>query len=441
MTEPTADRAFASRTIRLGLARLATLGALFVVNVLAARALPTDAVGAVGVGQTIGLFAAMLANGGLNISTVVFLQRRPEDRGAVVGALMVLAAGSAVVAMLLALAAAPLVLGPVVARTDGLLLGAAALVAVTIIGFEFAGALLLGIDRQGRFTVIELVRGIATLGAAAVGLLLVREAWVVVAALGIGYGAAAVAGLRSAWPAIRPRMHLDAGLARRSLAFGIRGQAGNLFQYLGLRLDLLLVPALMNLNAGGVYFVVVRVAEVVGQIATAAASFLFPGVAGALDDRATRMTERVTRMTLLLVLAAVVVVGLVAGPLLGAVFGPAYADGAPVLVVALVGIVPLSVCRMIAADLKGRGRPGLASIGSAVMAGAILVLDLLLIPVWGLMGAAIASVAAYTLSATALLAAYRRVTGARLTELVPRLDDLRAGLAFAGHALGRGRGS
>jgi len=439
VTDRGAGGAFAARTIRLGVARLVTLAALFAVSVLAARALDTEQVGAVAVGQTVGLFAAMLANGGLNISTVYFVRRRPDDRGALVGALTAMAIASALLAVVLALIAAPIVFAAVLERPDWGLLAAAALVGAGIIGFEFAGALLLGIDRPGAFTVIELVRGLGALAATVVGLLLMREAWIVVAAVGAGSVAAAVGGLRAASATVRPRVHLDVDLARRSLGFGLRGQAGNVFQYLGLRLDLLLVPAIVGLHAGGIYFVVVRVAEVVGQIATAAASFLFPDVAGAADRGSTLTTERATRMTLLLVIVAALAVGIVAGPLLGFVFGPAYASGAPVLLIALAAMVPLSLCRMIASDLKGRGRPGLASLGSAVMAAGIVVLDLALIPPWGLIGAAVASLAAYGLSAVALLAAYRHVTGAHLGALVPGLADAQAGLAFAGHALRRRR--
>lgn len=441
MTDHVDGRAFASQTLRLGVARLVTLAALFAVNILAARTLGTEQVGSVAVGQTVGLFAAMAANGGLNISTVYFLRHEPHRRSGLAGALMALAGASGLVTALLAVAAAPIVFGAVLDHADWALIGAAAVMGVGIIGFEFAGALLLGIDRSRSFTAIELVRGIASLVAVAIGLVVLAEAWVVVAAMAVGYLTATLLGLRAAWLDLRPRPAMDVGLARRSLAFGLRGQAGNIFQYLGLRFDLLLVPAILGLHAGGVYFVVVRVAEVVGQIATAAASFLFPGVAGAADHRSTAMTEMATRMTLLLVIAAAILVALSAGPLLGLIFGPVYSEGASVLVLTLVAIVPLSLCRMIASDLKGRGRPGLASLGSAVMAVAIVALDVALIPRWGLVGAAVASIGAYTLSAVALLGWYRRVTGAPLTALLPGPADVRASLAFAGQALDRGRGA
>lgn len=437
MTDTDAGESFASRTIRLGIARLATLAALLAVNVAAARALTTEEVGAMGVGQTVGLFAAMVANGGLNISTVYFLRRENADRRAVAGGLMTLGIASATLAALLCLAAAQLVFATVLGTTDWPLLAAAAILGAGIISFEFAGALLLGIDRATSFTTIEIARGMGALLAAVLGLLLLQDAWVVVAGLAAGYAGAALLGLRQAWPELRPVPRLDAGLARRSLAFGLRGQAGNIFQYLGLRLDLLLVPALLGLHPAGVYFVVVRVAEVVGQIATAAASFLFPGVAGAADRASTAMTERVTRMTLLLVLLVATVTALLAGPLLSTLFGPPYGEGVWVLVLSLIAIVPLSICRLIASDLKGRGRPGLASAGSGVMAATIVALDLVLIPTWGLIGAAVASVVAYALSAAALLWAYRRTTGARLGALLPGGTDVRTGLAYAGQAFGR----
>jgi len=105
-------------------------------------------------------------------------------------------------------------------------------------------------------------------------------------------------------------------------------------------------------------------------------------------------------------------------------FGPAYATGATVLSILLVATVPLSVGRVLAADLKGRGRPELVSFSALGAVAATIVFDLALIPTLGLVGAGIASVLTYSVSTVALLAGYRAVTGGRLAALVPRPADV-----------------
>jgi Na+-driven multidrug efflux pump len=89
-----------------------------------------------------------------------------------------------------------------------------------------------------------------------------------------------------------------------------------------------------------------------------------------------------------------------------------------------VAVVPLSVGRVLAADLKGRGRPELVSLAALGAVAATIVFDLALIPILGLVGAGIASVLTYSVSTIALLVAYRAVTGGRLSALVPRVGDL-----------------
>ena len=425
---------FRRDALQLSAARLSSVAALFGVNVAAARLLEAQAVGAVAVGQTVGLLAAMLANGGLNISTIFFLRRPPTERDTVAGALLALAGASCAVAILAALASAPIVFATVLGSPDWALLLAAALMAAGMIAFEFTGAVLLAIDRVGRFTLQELGRGWGSLAAVILALVVLPRPEAVLLGLAVGYAAGAALGWVWSRRTVRLVPRVDAAFSREALAFGLRGQAGNILQYVGLRLDLLLVPAFLTLQAGGLYFVAVRVSDAVGQIGTAASSLLFPRVAAEDDRSETRLTERVARMTILGVAVVAALIGVAADPLLRVVFGGEYATGATALQVLLAGVVPLSLCRVLVADLKGRGRPGLASLGSMAMAVATVALDIVLIPAWGLVGAAVASLLGYGLGAVALAAAYHRVTHGALLALVPRWSDVRELTALVGYA-------
>lgn len=418
-------RGFAAQVILLVGARLASVGAFFGVSVVAARLLPPEGVGSAAVGQTIGMIAALVANGGLNIATIYFLQRRPDQRASLVPRLVAVAIGACALSVVLVLATAPLALGLVVGEDGWPLLLAAAAMGATMIAFEFSGALLLGHGLTGAFTLMELTRGIGSL--LAVALLLVgpmRSDTGFVAGLALGYAAASLLGLartRRAGSALAPRV--DGALAREAIGFGVRGQVGNVFQFLGARLDLLLVPALLDLRSAGLYVIAVRVSDVVGQAATAASSLVFPHVAGQAD-RSTQLTERTMRMMLLVVIVTAALIALAGDLLLRIAFGDVYADGTAALLVLLVATIPLSTGRVLAADLKGRGRPGLVSWAALVTVGATIVLDVTLIPAFGILGAAAASLFAYALGTIALLAAYRRVTDGRLLALVPRPSDI-----------------
>ena len=415
------------------------MAAFFGINVAAARLLDPAQVGSAAVGQTIGLIAGLVANGGLNIATIWFLRQRPAERRAVVPALVALAAVGASLAFVAVVATAPLVFAAVIGGEAWPLLVAAGLMGAAMIAYEFGGALLLGHEARRAYTLAELVRGWGSLAAVVVLLVAFGADWGLVIGMAFGYAAGAtVALLRTGRQTpIRPRF--DGAVGREALRFGLRGQVGNIFQFLGVRLDLLLVPAFLDLAAAGIYFVAVRVSDVVGQVATAAASLVFPQVAGQEDRRATATTERIVRTTLLVVIGAALVVAVLAEPILGIAFGSAYVAGASVLLIALVGIVPLSLGRMIASDLKGRGRPGLVSLSALLSVATTIGFDILLIPAWGIRGAAVAALLSNTVTAAALLVAYRGVTEGRLVDLVPRPSDARTLASFARLA-GRGSG-
>jgi O-antigen/teichoic acid export membrane protein len=143
------------------------------------------------------------------------------------------------------------------------------------------------------------------------------------------------------------------------------------------------------------------------------------------------LTERTIRITIVVVAAAAVVLGLLAEPLLVIGFGEEFRGGTATVRLLLVAMVPLTVARILAGDLKGRGRPGLVSAVMAMTLVLTVMFDLLLIPLWGIEGAALASVIAYGASALLLGLAFVQITPASLGRLVPRPADIAALVALA----------
>jgi stage V sporulation protein B len=419
-----ASRSFAVSVAVLAGVRLLGVATGFAVSVIGARALSQAEFGAAGVVITLGTVAALLFNGGVNISAIYFAGRLPDRRAAVLGTTASIAMTGAALAALAMLAGGAVFGGALQLAGRPELFMVGGLAAAAIIGFEYGGAILLAIGRRRDFTVVELVRSIVALMATLGLLVLWRTDTAFVAAAALAYLAAAALALglgQRSTGEVTPTW--DGSLARQSLSMGLRGQLGNVLQFINLRLDLLLIPALMNLSAAGLYVVAVRVAEVLTQAANAAGSFLFPAIAEQTDAVSTELTNRTVRISLIIVIAAAVLLGLVAAPLLELAFGEAYLPATTSLRILAAAMVPLSLARVLAGDLKGRGRAGLvsAAMGATVVVTAIL--DLVLIPRLGIDGAAIASLGAYTVSAGILLIAFRSVTGASIRSLMPGPGD------------------
>lgn len=427
-----AGRSFAASVALLAIVRLLGVAAGFAVSVIGARALGEAGFGAAGVAITIGTVAALIGNGGVNIATIYLAGRHPSGRAAVIGAATTIAIVGAAVAIAITLLAGIVFGDPLKLGGREALFVAAGVLGAGIIGYEYGGALLLAVGRQRSFAGIELVRGGAAVGLTLLLIAIAPGDTAFVLAGAIGYLAAALTALtltHRLTGEVRPRW--DPALIRTSLALGLRGQAGNLLQFLNLRLDVLLIPALLQLSAAGVYLVAVRASEVLTQVAGAAGSLIFPAVAGDPDPASATLTQRTVRVSLLLVAAAALVLILVTDPLLSIAFGPAYAGASTSLRILAVAMLPLSLTRILAGDLKGRGRPGIVSVATLAALAWTLGLDLLLIPALGIAGAAIASLAAYAVSAAILLAAFRAVTGTPLSLLLPRASDATALLRLA----------
>jgi len=421
--------------------RVGSVAAGFLTSVLGARLIGPAGLGVAGAAITIATIGALVANGGINIATIYLLGRRPEERAVIVGRVAVLAIVAVVLAAFGVLAAGAALRESVLGGAPlDLLLATAGLGAGTLL-FELGGGTLLGLHRRSAYIVIQVVEAVAALVLTAVILLAVsRTATGFLAAAALGYWLGAAVALAHVVRGLGPiRLSYAPAFTRELLAIGARGQVGNVLQFLNLRLDLLLVPALLNLSAAGVYLVAVRVSEVITQVSSSAAAFLFPHVAAQEERRNATATERAARMTLLVVLVGGLPLFILAELLLGLAFGPEFAGGATTLRIMLVAMLPLSIVRLMAGDLKGRGRPGLVSIAALVAVLATIAFDLLLIPLLGIEGAALASLLTYTTSAIVLLAVYRRETDGSLVALVPGWPDVRE-LARLGIRAMRARG-
>jgi O-antigen/teichoic acid export membrane protein len=420
--------------------RVLSVGAGFLTSVIGARLIGADGLGLAGAALTLATIAALLANGGLNIATVYLLGREPDRGREIVGHAVAVGAVAIVLAAVLAAILALVVDAPVLGGGAAAILAPTLGLAAGILAFELAGGVLLGLRARSGYIGIQVVEAIGSLALTAVILwLLTRSAGGFLAAAALGYWAGAVVAL---WIAARRLggipVAFSGSFTRAALAFGLRGQVGNILQFLNLRLDQLLVPALLNLTSAGIYLVAVRVSEVITQVSSAAAAFLFPEVAAQAELRATDVTERTTRLTLLVVVAGGVPLALLAEPILRIAFGPDFASGANTIRIMLVAMLPLSIVRLLAGDLKGRGRPGIVSLAALVAVTMTVAADLALIPALGIEGAALASLVAYTVSAIVLLGAYLRLTDGSLGALVPRFADVRL-LASAAARAWRGR--
>ena len=240
--------------------------------------------------------------------------------------------------------------------------------------------------------------------------------WATVASGWIGFLAAAQ-GARC-YGSLRPRWSWS--ILRPLFSLGLRAHAGNIVQTFNYRLDALLVQGYLGQAAVGLYQTGVTLAEMVWYLPNAVSVALVPEIAATANRDA---TPRVVRHTLLLTVVSALALVLVAWPVLMFV-RPAYSGAFLPMCILLIGVIALSVHKVVSGDLLGQGLPKYPTYTSAVALAVTIVGTIVLIPPYGIMGAAAASALAYTVQTLLLLWFYRRLTPVNWRELVlPRWED------------------
>jgi lipopolysaccharide/colanic/teichoic acid biosynthesis glycosyltransferase/O-antigen/teichoic acid export membrane protein/membrane-associated phospholipid phosphatase len=225
-----------------------------------------------------------------------------------------------------------------------------------------------------------------------------------VAAVALSVGRNAATGFFRGWG--RP----SGAIARCVLAFGARGQLGDLLWLVNLRLDFLILDAIAGPAVLGVYAVASKFAELMRLPATAINYVLYPrfahGPRREADAEARHLIWRTAALTgaltPFLVVAAVL--------LLPVLYGEDFRAAVLPACLLLVGLSVEGAAAVSSAHLRGIGRPGRNSLGMAAGVVVTVLLDVILIPSTGAVGAAIASSAAYLVTTTVLVVLSRRAS-------------------------------
>lgn len=194
---------------------------------------------------------------------------------------------------------------------------------------------------------------------------------------------------------------------------------GNSAQYLCYRIDVFLVGIFLGTAAVGLYSLALSLGEMLWILTTPLATVLFPyfsaqgegGHGKALLMAALGMGGTAVAAGVLFVIAPWFLVTF---------YGDAFAGALDALRWLLPGIVLFSVTNVLAAHLAGTGKPKVNFYASLVALGVTILLDLLLIPRWGLVGAGLATSVAYGVSMAVTLLPYRDALRSRLRALSRR---------------------
>lgn len=194
----------------------------------------------------------------------------------------------------------------------------------------------------------------------------------------------------------RPRWNRR--VIRPTLGYGMKGYVGNMLQFFNYRLDSFIVNAFIGPAGVGIYGVSVTLAELLWHLPNSVGFVIFPKAAGTDHKDMNRFTPRVFWIVLAVSLCGAVVLALLGRLAIHIIFSDRFMGAYMPLVALLPGVVLLGAGKVLTNDIAGRGYPHYNSIVAGLALIVTIALDLILIPKMGVLGAALASTGAYSLT-------------------------------------------
>jgi O-antigen/teichoic acid export membrane protein len=263
---------------------------------------------------------------------------------------------------------------------------------------RFFSSILQGLQRIATINVINLIQSILTLSLTAVFVVVWKlnllGALVAPLAAGVLSLIFLCAILRQEGGVFRPLWKYT--VVRSTLSFGLRGHIGNLLQFFNYRLDMFILNYFLGPANVGIYIVSVRLVELLWHLPNSVSFVIFPKAAATRPEEMNAFTPRVFGITLGLTALGALGLALVGRPIINFVFSSAFISAYVPMLVLLPGVVLLGGAKVLTNEIAGRGYPHYNSVNAGLALVLTVVLDLVLIPRYSVLGAALASSIAYT---------------------------------------------
>lgn len=238
--------------------------------------------------------------------------------------------------------------------------------------------------------------------------------------------AAMLLALAAVWHQFRPRWQPSWAELKKSMSYALRDYPGGVADYTTLRLDQLMLGAIASNVALGLYVVAVRLSEMTTLAAEAIADALMPEVAASkTSDKAESLWARSLRITIYLHLLLLVPLWLGAPLILKTLFGEKFIPAAGPFRWLLFAAAVWGWGSIVISGLRGFGYPGLSTVARFSGAVTTAIALLILLPRFGITGAAIASLIGYGVMLVVALFVFIRKRQLDLWDcLRPRWRDL-----------------
>ncbi|GGH09284.1 oligosaccharide flippase family protein [Silvibacterium dinghuense] len=228
------------------------------------------------------------------------------------------------------------------------------------------------------------------------------------------------------WRTFRPEWPRDPRLLRDLLSYGLRAWGSDILGTIANQVDRLLIVGMVNPKSMGLYVVAQSVSNVLLVIPNAVTTVLLPKVAARSTEEIVAFTGRAVRVTAALMAAASLTLILLGPSILHFAYSERFDGAAPILRLLLVESVIDGVTSTLGQAFLAASSPGTVAMLQGCGLLTAVPLLLLMVPRWGIMGAAIAFALSTLARFTFVYFSFQRRLGVKPPSLLLRREDLRA---------------
>ena len=211
----------------------------------------------------------------------------------------------------------------------------------------------------------------------------------------------------------------DKRIFKSLFSFGIKVHIGNFMYFLRSRLDVFLLNYFLNPSAVGFYSISFGTAETLWTLSSSISNVLSPRITSMKNDTDKKeLTPLIARNVLLLTIIGALIIYLLSNYLILLLYSINYYESIQPLQILLIGVVAVSLERILTADIIARGKPMITNYILFVTVMSNLILNIILIRYIGIQGAAWASSISYTANLYMTLYTYCKISGNSVRNVV-----------------------
>ena len=206
------------------------------------------------------------------------------------------------------------------------------------------------------------------------------------------------------WSGVRLVRHWQARLAvsftlfKETFTYGMKAYFFQLFQFLLLKIDLILVNGMLGAQQAGYYSIAVMMTDYLYTFPTVTTFVHFPKISS-FSEQAQKWasTKKVALGIAAVMISFSILLAVVAAPVINLLYGAEFLPAVPAVLWLLPAIVFLSINAILMTYIVSLGYPMVMVYAPAAAAAVNILLNLQLIPRYGIVGASLSSTVAYGL--------------------------------------------